>query len=78
MKNATLIINNSEKFADDIWQYDADFTEKQWKEAIDSFASNLQDIYDWICNNEEFNMDDKLYILGDVINMLSSIDVKKR
>jgi len=78
MKNGTLIVHNSEKFSDDIWQSKNDFTEEEWKEAIDSFASNLQDIYNWLTCNEEFNMDDKLYILGDVINMLNSIDVKAK
>lgn len=78
MKNATLIVNNSEKFSDDIWQYKSDFTETQWKESIDNFADNLQDIYNWLTCNEEFDMDDKLYILGDVINMLNSIDVRKK
>ena len=38
-----LIINNSEKFANNIWQYNADFTETQWKESIDNFADNLQE-----------------------------------
>lgn len=78
MKNAMLIINNSEKFANNIWQYNADFTETQWKESIDNFADNLQDIYNWLTCNEDFDMDDKLYILGDVINMLNCIDVKKQ
>ena len=76
--NATLVVNNAKKFSDDIWQYDADFTEEQWKEAIENFADNLQDIYNWLTCNEDFDMDDKLYILGDVINMLNSIDVNKR
>lgn len=78
--NGTLIINDSEKFSNDIWQSEDNFTEEEWKEAIDSFASNLQDIYDWICENEDcgFDMPDRLYVLGDVINMLNSIDVKKQ
>lgn len=76
----TLIINNSEKFSNDIWQTDDDFTEKEWKEAINSFVDNLQDIYNWLCDNDDcgFDMIDKLYILGDVINMLNSIEVKKQ
>lgn len=78
MKNATLIVNNSEKLSNDIWQCNNDFTEKQWKDAINSFADNLQDIYNWLNENEDFDMDNKLYILGDVINMLNSIDVKKQ
>lgn len=78
--NGTLIINNSEKFSDDIWQIDGDFTEKEWKEIISNFASNLQDIYNWLSDNDGcgFDMVDKLYVLGDVINMFNSIDVKKQ
>jgi len=78
MKNGTLIINDSEKLSNDIWQCDYDFTEDQWQDAVENFAENLQDIYDWLTCNEDFDMDDKLYILGDVINMLNSIDVKKK
>jgi len=78
MKNATLIINNSEKFSDDIWQSEDNFTVEEWKETIDSFASNLQDIYDWIDGNDDFDMPDRLYVLGDVINMLNSINVRKK
>ena len=72
--NGTLIINNSKKFANDIWQADSHFTEEEWGKAINYFARNLQDIYDWL-DNEDFDMQDKLYILGDVINMLNSIDI---
>lgn len=74
-KNGTLIINNAEEFCNNIWQYKNVFTEEQWKEIINSFASNLQDIYNWLTCNEEFDMEDKLYVLGDTINMLNSIDV---
>lgn len=77
--NGTLIVNNARELANDVWQDRADFTESEWKAAVDNFASNLQDIYDWLCENEDcgFDMPDKLYILGDVINLLKSVDVRK-
>ena len=52
---------------------------QEWKIAVDSFANNLQDIYDWLNENEDcgFDMPDKLYVLGDVINLFKSIDVRK-
>ena len=78
MKNATLIVNDSEKFSDDIWQCKSDFTETQWQDAMESFAISLQDIYNWLDENEEFDMPDCLYVLGDVINMLHNIDVKRK
>lgn len=76
MKNGTLIINNSKNFANDIWQNESEFTEEEWKVAINSFADNLQDLYNYFCEKEDFEMADKLYILGDVINMFNNIDVK--
>ena len=75
MKNATLIINNGEEFSDDIWQYKAKFTEYQWKEAFEEFARIVQDAYDYLIEDEMYP-DDKLYQVGDVANMLRSIEVK--
>lgn len=82
MKNAELTINNGAKFSDDIWQYEAEFTEKQWRETIEEFADVLQDAYDFLDQelydedgNDVTYPDDMLYQIGDVINMLRSIDV---
>lgn len=84
MKNATLVVHNSAKFSNDIWQCDSDFNTKQWKLAIKTFAEITQDVYDFLCqslydkNGKEITYpDDKLYQLGDVANMLNSIGVKK-
>lgn len=73
--SAVLNIKSSERLSYDIWQSEDNFNEEEWNEAIKSFASNLQDIYDWLDKNE-FDMPDRLYVLGDVINMLQNIDVK--
>ena len=75
MGNATLVINNSKEFCDDIWQYKNDFSEEQWKAAFKEFASIIQDAYDYLNKDDEYP-DDKLYQVGDVANMLSSIEVK--
>ena len=82
MKNAELTINNGAKFSDDIWQYEAEFTEKQWRETIEEFANVLQDAYGFLDQelydengNDVTYPDDMLYQIGDVINMLRSIDV---
>lgn len=78
MKNATLIINNPEGFADDIWQYKNDWVESTWQIAIECLADNAQEIYDFLCETEEFGAGcTELYMLGDLINMLRSIEVKK-
>jgi len=77
-KNAVLLIKNRDGFEDDIWQISGDnFELNEWKTAINNFADNAQSIYDWIDNLEttvgsEFD----LYVLGDLINMLRSIDVE--
>ena len=79
MKNATLIIKNGKGFEDDIWQLDnAEFKVNQWISIINNFADNAQAIYDWLDEHGEgFNTRNfDLYILGDTINMLRSIDVE--
>lgn len=83
MKNATLVINNPEGFADDIWQYDdpADWDEKTWGESIESLTENAQMIYEYLYDTEIDDddcpiTDSEIYILGDLINMLRSIEVK--
>lgn len=77
-KNAVLLIKNRDGFEDDIWQISGDnFELNEWKTAINNFADNAQSIYDWI-NNLEMIVESKfdLYVLGDLINMLRSIDVE--
>lgn len=83
-KNATLVVTNSEQFCNDIWQYEnEDFKIKEWKASIKGFAEVVQAAYDFLDqelydedgNEMEFG-DDVLYQLGDVANMLRSIDIK--
>ena len=83
IKNTAQTITNNAKFSDDIWQYDAEFTTEQWKETIDGFVDIiseakelLEEIQEEECMEDYDFGDDKLYQLGDIINMLSSIDVK--
>jgi hypothetical protein len=72
--NAKLVIKNSPLFMDDIWQYQDEGKDKEWWEkAKDGFVETLQSIYDE-CG--EHIPDDKLYVLGDVINMLDNIEVE--
>lgn len=91
MANATLVINDSEKFMDDIWQYEGDFSKSDWKGSIEEWSKILNELYE-IISTEDFYYfitklskeipeiedfgDDKLYQLGDLINMLNSIDVE--
>ena len=80
MKNAYLVIQHGEQFANDIWQDDDDFSENDWKEAVTCFADTLQSIYDWLNEEEaieEVDLPFDPYVLGDTINMLRSIGVVK-
>ena len=77
-KNAVLYIKDISGFEDDIWQTTGDITTRNtWKEVIENFADNMQEIYDWIGEMEDGYPFDRFdqYILGDAINLLRSIDV---
>lgn len=76
MRNATLVIHNGKEFENDIWQTNDNFNQIQWAVAVDDMADILQDIYNKI-NKSEMDLvtDAELYVLGDAINMLDSIDV---
>lgn len=76
MRNATLVIHNGKEFENDIWQTNDNFNQIQWAVAVGDMAVILQSIYDKIneCDNGLVT-DAELYVLGDVINMLDSIDV---
>jgi len=77
-KNAVLLIKDRDGFEDDIWQISGDnFELNEWKTAINNFADNAQNIYDWIDDLEiTIGSEFDLYVLGDLINMLRSIDVE--
>lgn len=75
--NATLVVNNTNEFEEDILQQVQDFTENEWKDYIKSLAQNLQDLYNDLLKTEEYGGGTaELYVLGDVINMLQAIDVE--
>lgn len=78
MRNATLVIHNGKEFENDIWQTNDNFNQIQWAVAVDDMADILQDIYNKIDNLQsktDLITDAELYVLGDAINMLDSIDV---
>ena len=74
-KNAILSIRNNKEFMNDIWQMKGSgFTQEQWEITIKSFSDTLKALYDFVDDGLPPGID--LYILGDVINMLDSIDVE--
>ncbi len=83
MANANLVITNNVGFSEDIWQYDAEFTTEQWKGTIKEFVEIIAEAKEILEDAQEEKFmenydfgDDKLYQLGDIINMLSSINVR--
>ena len=77
MSNATLVIKDNEGFCNDIWQYENYFTEEQWKEILEGFADIVLEAKQVLEEMETPDfLDDKLYQLGDVANMLLSLEVK--
>lgn len=76
MKNGTLLINHNAKFQEDIWQTNEDWEMVDWNKSIRYQADVLQNLYDELSETEEYSGGcEELYVLGDVINMLNSIDV---
>ena len=74
--NATLVINDNVGLEKDVWQEgDNSFTAEQWQEAINNFADTMQKIY-YAADYQLDIEDGDLYILGDAINLLRSIDIK--
>ena len=67
------LIINPENFDDKVWQTKTDFNQDGYKNWVKSAVAVLQNIYDDI---DGLIDDAKLYILGDVINLLDCADVK--
>lgn len=67
------IVINPEKFDDMVWQTKTGFNQESYKNWLKSAVAVLQNIYGDIDGLIE---DTKLYILGDVINLLDCADVK--
>lgn len=67
------LIINPEKFDEKVWQTETGFNQDGYKNWVKSAVAVLQNIYDDI---DGLIDDTKLYILGDVINLLDCTDVK--
>ncbi len=73
---AILRIHNTDAFDKAVWQSRPDFKEEQYNEWLQSTAvKSLQSIYDIIETSDGVSPDD-MYVLGDVINMLSKTKIK--
>lgn len=69
---AILVILDKKTFDNAVWQSDSGFGNAGYKEWINEAAEALQTIYDMEAVKEKPY---EQYILGDVINLLSSISI---
>lgn len=67
------LIINPKSFDEKVWQTDSNFNADGYKNWVKSAVAVLQNIYEDI---DGLIDDGKLYILGDVINLLDCTDVK--
>lgn len=67
------IIINPQTFDKNVWQTETVFKAEEYRKWVKSSVAILQNIYDEI---DGLIDDSKLYILGDVINMLDCAEVK--
>jgi len=79
MTNGTLLVNNSNGLANDIWQYNGEFEKEDWEKSLVTFRNAVADakLYIEELEDGEFG-DDRLYILGDIINLFDSINVEMK
>ncbi len=74
MKNATLVISNPEGLEQDVWTEKENFIEGQWQSAIAYLVVEGQELYDRL--SEETGGTSQVYALGDMLNLLRSIDIR--
>lgn len=58
MTNAKLLIDDSNGFSNDIWQYDANFNREQWVEVLKSFTETMYEAKEYIEGIGEY-LDDR-------------------
>jgi len=58
------------EFDEVVWQDETDFTQEDYQNWLESSTQTLQDIYD------DYEGEHDVYILGDIINLLSNIQIK--
>ena len=77
MGKAGILIIDPKSFDSEAWQSDTEFTQKNYNTWLKDASRTLQDIYDVLDESDDVSPD-QLYILGDVINMLNAIEIKKQ
>lgn len=77
MKEVGILTIDAERFDKAVWNNKSDFNQAGYNAWLKSVAYSLQEIYDIIDGNDSVSPA-RLYDLGDVINMLDSIKIKKK
>ena len=77
MGKAGILIIDPKRFDSEVWQSETEFTQKNYNTWLKDASRTLQDIYDVLDESDDVSPD-QLYILGDVINMLNAIKIKKQ
>lgn len=77
MEKAGILIIDPKRFDSEVWQSETEFTQKKYNSWLKDASRTLQDIYDVLDESDDVSPD-QLYILGDVINMLNAIEIKKQ
>ena len=77
MEKAGTLIIDPKRFDSEVWQSETEFTQKNYNTWLKDASRTLQDIYDVLDESDDVSPD-QLYILGDVINMLNAIEIKKQ
>ena len=77
MEKAGILTIDPKRFDSEVWQSETEFTQKNYNTWLKGASRTLQDIYDVLDESDDVSPD-QLYILGDVINMLNAIEIKKQ
>ena len=77
MEKAGILVIDPKRFDSEVWQSETEFTQKNYNTWLKDASRTLQDIYDVLDESDDVSPD-QLYILGDVINMLNAIEIKKQ
>lgn len=77
MEKAGILTIDPKRFDFEVWQSETGFTQKNYNTWLEDASHTLQNIYDVLDGSGDVSPD-QLYILGDVINMLNAIEIKKQ
>lgn len=80
-KTARLIISDRKKFDQEVWNTNSDFsTKEEYQQWLETAKERLSKIYNGLTTDDSVNPDidvteSDVYFLGDVINILGTIEV---